>query len=418
MTRAAVITPYLAAKKRVPEGPPPKLQFALVHPTHLHPAEVDRIKLTAQYTAAGGREFLGALTAREAENPAYGFLKPSNANFAYFTALVDAYSKVINPPPELRRRVAGVAQAPLAAFVASVHRVEWQRAEEERRALETESAAASQAMAAIDWHDFEVVDTITLTGQGVEGGVAAPAVQAAAPTASSTYTGPGVSSSAPVRGAGGSDDDMDMSDMEEGEEEEGGVGGGQASTQAGTHTDDTPGGPATAAVGGEEDDDDDEVINVQAGYVPIIPPQAGRLTHFRDPKTGQAVPIDSIAEHMRIRLLDPRWRKETQRALEKQKTSSYVTGEDVAENLRRLAARRADVFGAEAAKARAAVGDTAAGSAHAQVAWDGDYASADAMAAARKQAAAAGLIHNAAGKATGTEQGPQLPPASKRARTE
>ncbi|CAE7869715.1 unnamed protein product, partial [Symbiodinium sp. KB8] len=191
VTRAAVITPYLAAKKRVPEGPPPKLQFALVHPTHLHPAEVDRIKLTAQYTAAGGREFLGALTAREAENPAYGFLKPSNANFAYFTALVDAYSKVINPPPELRRRVAGVAQAPLAAFVASVHRVEWQRAEEERRALETESAAASQAMAAIDWHDFEVVDTITLTGQGVEDGVAAPAVQAAAPTASSTYTGPG-----------------------------------------------------------------------------------------------------------------------------------------------------------------------------------------------------------------------------------
>jgi splicing factor 3A subunit 1 len=54
----------------------------------------DIIKLTAQYTAANGVQFLYGLTNREFKNPQFDFLKPSHALFTYFMALVDQYSKV------------------------------------------------------------------------------------------------------------------------------------------------------------------------------------------------------------------------------------------------------------------------------------------------------------------------------------
>ena len=52
------------------------------------------IKLTAQYTAASGRQFLAGLAQREQRNPQFDFLKPTHMLFSYFTALVDAYTKV------------------------------------------------------------------------------------------------------------------------------------------------------------------------------------------------------------------------------------------------------------------------------------------------------------------------------------
>jgi Surp module len=38
------------------------------HPTGLSALDIDMIKLTAQYTAAGGRQFLATLAKKEASN--------------------------------------------------------------------------------------------------------------------------------------------------------------------------------------------------------------------------------------------------------------------------------------------------------------------------------------------------------------
>ena len=63
----------------------------IVHPTFLSAMDSDIIKLTAQYTAVGGRQFLQGLAHREQRNPQFDFLKPTHALFGYFTSLVDSY---------------------------------------------------------------------------------------------------------------------------------------------------------------------------------------------------------------------------------------------------------------------------------------------------------------------------------------
>jgi splicing factor 3A subunit 1 len=55
----------------------------------------DVLKLTAQYVAINGEDFLIALTERKRSNPLFSFLKPSNSKFNYFTRMVDSYVKII-----------------------------------------------------------------------------------------------------------------------------------------------------------------------------------------------------------------------------------------------------------------------------------------------------------------------------------
>ena len=63
----------------------------------MNPIDMDIIKLTAQFVAKNGQKFLIALTEREKNNPQFDFLKPTHQMFAFFTSLVDAYSKCIVP---------------------------------------------------------------------------------------------------------------------------------------------------------------------------------------------------------------------------------------------------------------------------------------------------------------------------------
>lgn len=68
---------------------------------------------------------------------------------------------------------------------------------------------------------------------------------------------------------------------------------------------------------------------------------------------GQQIPQDELAEHMRIELLDPKW-KEQRDLLEARKiqTHELERGADVVSSLRNLARTRVDIFGAEADEER------------------------------------------------------------------
>jgi splicing factor 3A subunit 1 len=71
------------------------LPLPQVHvPAGLAMLELDLIRLTAQYVARNGKEFLSGLMSRENSNPQFGFLKPTHSLFSFFTAMADAYSKV------------------------------------------------------------------------------------------------------------------------------------------------------------------------------------------------------------------------------------------------------------------------------------------------------------------------------------
>lgn len=77
--------------------PPLPDQYSVEHPPNVSLLDFDIIKHTAQFVAKNGQKFLIALTEREKQNPQFEFLKPNHALFAFFTSLVDAYSKCIMP---------------------------------------------------------------------------------------------------------------------------------------------------------------------------------------------------------------------------------------------------------------------------------------------------------------------------------
>lgn len=131
--------------------PPVPFEFSSGHPTGLSSLDMDVIKLTAQYTAVSGRDFLASLAQREQRNPQFDFLKPTHMLFSYFTGLVDAYGKVLHPDATLRKLVEDRADRTKALEMA-VLRWEWNRAEEERRGRENVEADKERAaFLAIDW---------------------------------------------------------------------------------------------------------------------------------------------------------------------------------------------------------------------------------------------------------------------------
>lgn len=65
------------------------------------------------------------------------------------------------------------------------------------------------------------------------------------------------------------------------------------------------------------------------------------------PLTGELIPASKLQEHLRISLLDPRWREQRDRERrEKQEQEAvFAHGQFVEHNLKQLAERRTDIFG-------------------------------------------------------------------------
>lgn len=105
-----------ATTKPTKKGPsvtpvePPRTNYTVPKPQGANPLDVEVIQLTAQFVARNGRSFLTGIANREARNPQFDFLKPTHFLFSYFTSLVDAYSKCLAPPTELKVKIADDSQ--------------------------------------------------------------------------------------------------------------------------------------------------------------------------------------------------------------------------------------------------------------------------------------------------------------------
>ena len=87
--RATMATPVARALQGVDASaaPPAPLSSAPATPTSLGALDAEIIKLTAQYTAASGRQFLAGLAQREQRNPQFDFLKPTHVLFSYLSLI-------------------------------------------------------------------------------------------------------------------------------------------------------------------------------------------------------------------------------------------------------------------------------------------------------------------------------------------
>ena len=96
---------------------------------------------------------------------------------------------------------------------------------------------------------------------------------------------------------------------------------------------------------------------------------------------GQQIPVDELQEHMRIELLDPRWKSQRDSLeMRKAQASELQRGANVEASLRSLARARVDIFGTEAdeeARKREEAEQAAKRKEREKVVWDGHTASKD-----------------------------------------
>eukprot|EP00658_Telonema_sp_P-2_P008314 TRINITY_DN13125_c0_g1_i3.p1 TRINITY_DN13125_c0_g1~~TRINITY_DN13125_c0_g1_i3.p1 ORF type:complete len:652 (+),score=181.59 TRINITY_DN13125_c0_g1_i3:105-1958(+) len=279
----------MAAKQAmVPKEPPPPDQFVVEHPKHVSSLEVDIVKLTAQFVAKNGRQFLTGLQNRESRNTQFDFLKPSHHLFTYFTVMVDQYTKSMHPAPSVLEKMKKLTVEEGAGLAAATRKLEWkQYTDGVNKKKEDKEELERDLMNSIDWHDFVVVETIEFD-INEEVAAAPPPVPPPEPE--------------PVQPAAPAP---------------------------------VPEQPAPPAQGGQ-------AMKIRKDWQPNMMKQAD--TTFKDPLTGQVVGGD-INEHMRITMLDPRWREQKRVEEEKRKETNYTSNEQISMSLNRFSAQRTDIFG-------------------------------------------------------------------------
>lgn len=76
------------------------------------------------------------------------------------------------------------------------------------------------------------------------------------------------------------------------------------------------------------------------------------------PITGELVLLTEMQEHMRINLIDPKWKDQREAMLAKIKETTKASDTEIMSNLNRLAGTRPDVFGSTS-QLRSAIGEAA-----------------------------------------------------------
>lgn len=93
----------------------------------------DILKLTAQFVARNGRQFMTALSQREQRNYQFDFLRPNHSLFNYFTKLVEQYTKVLIPPKNLNEKLRNNVNNKYQILDRVMQRVEYAAYQEEER---------------------------------------------------------------------------------------------------------------------------------------------------------------------------------------------------------------------------------------------------------------------------------------------
>ncbi|KAI5477585.1 splicing factor 3A subunit 1 [Pseudohyphozyma bogoriensis] len=337
-------------------GPPkpPTLDFVVEDPPSINAVDLDILRLTALFTARSGRRFMQDLANREARNYQFDFLRPSHSLFGYFNRLTEQYTKILIPSKDylanLDRRAGGPSSEPADEKLAQAKRevlkdakvrAEWEKWESSKK-KEAEDAAEAEriAFAEIDWQDFVVVSTVEFTEQDEAGLVELPPPMSLSEVENMTIAQKKMASMI-MEGREdeivederererGEEAEMDMDDDDEDDEDRRAKEAEKERLKAVEIVQATANGP----------------MKIRKDYVP----KAKREKVVEQATTmfnGQQVPVEEFADHVRIELLDPKW-KETKRQNEINRSAANLLpgGTDVSASLRALASHRADIFG-------------------------------------------------------------------------
>ncbi|XP_073486988.1 splicing factor 3A subunit 1 isoform X2 [Aquarana catesbeiana] len=364
----------------VPKEPPPEFEF-VADPPSISAFDLDVVKLTAQFVARNGRQFLTQLMQKEQRNYQFDFLRPQHSLFNYFTKLVEQYTKILIPPKGLLIKLKKEAENPTEVLDQVRYRVEWAKFQErERKKEEEEKERERVAYAQIDWHDFVVVETVDFqpNEQGNFPPPTTPEELGARILIQERYEKFGeseevemevesdeeeeVKDSKAEESTSQMDQDTQVQDMDEGSDDE-------DYAQKAPLPPESPMPPPLPPT-------PDQVI-VRKDYDPKAskpqPPAPAPDEYLVSPITGEKIPASKMQEHMRIGLLDPRWLEQRDRSIrEKQGDDEvYAPGLDIESSLKQLAERRTDIFGVEETAIGKKIGEEEIQKPEEKVTWDG-----------------------------------------------
>ncbi|KAE9618697.1 putative splicing factor 3A subunit 1 [Lupinus albus] len=250
--------------------------------------------------------------------------------FTFFTSLADAYSKVLMPPKGLTEKLKKSVPDMTTVLERCVNRLEWERSQEQaRKKAEDEVEQERVQMAMIDWHDFVVVETIDFADDEDE--ELPPPMTIEEVIRRSKVTAMEEDIVEP-----GKEVEMEMDEEEAHLVEEG---------------------MRAASL----EDNDDEVRNEIRVTEDPEPPMRivknwkrpeDRIPAERDPTkfvvspiTGELIPISEMSEHMRISLIDPKYKEQKERMFAKIRETTLAQDDEISRNIVGLARTRPDIFG-------------------------------------------------------------------------
>lgn len=306
------------------EAEPPEVESYTLHvPDGITMADLELMKITAQFVARNGKSFLAGLVSREKTNPRYNFLKPTHSLYKFFTKICDSYSKVLMPPKDLLIKVKKDEISKMQCLNRALKRLEFERAQDkEEQERKDAEEAERMAMLSTDWHDFVIVETINFQ-DGEEAKLPPPITLQDA-----------------MRLARDIQFQQEPSKMDE--EEAQMIAEGQNAA---------PLRPQAQDVEMQlSDEDEPTTIKVVKNYKRQDFANAGKAEYdptkfVVSPITGELVPLEDMAEHMRVSLIDPKWKTQREAMLSKIKETSKATDDEISRNLSLLAKTRPDVFG-------------------------------------------------------------------------
>mmetsp|Transcript_89765 Transcript_89765/g.257173 ORF Transcript_89765/g.257173 Transcript_89765/m.257173 type:complete len:710 (-) Transcript_89765:129-2258(-) len=359
-------------KRKKVVKPPPADQYVINHP-YIAPMDMDIIKLTAQFVARNGQKFLIGLTQRESRNPQFDFLKPTHALFGYFTSLVDAYTKCLMPNKDEMEKLKKAATFPQEIMDKAMSRFAWDEQEEEKRLhREEEEKEEKDQMAQIDWHEFVVVETINFTTEDDNLALAPPidsttgAPQGAPVPLDGSAAGTIAARAAIEKPKGIEEEEPEEAqvdlqkqemekkakEMEEKEQEEKDKLEKEKEEQERAEKEREEREREELAMPEEEPQEAepeipmpsaDSEMKVRKDYVRVKKANANRMMQ-RCPITGQLIPAEEMSNHLKILLLDPKWKHQKDALVERARKESAFA-DDVEANLAGFVAKRPDLFG-------------------------------------------------------------------------
>jgi splicing factor 3A subunit 1 len=156
--------------EKIPQPVPD--MFSVAQP-NISGTELDIIKISAQFVAKNGQKFLSDLIRREKDNPQFDFMKPQHTLFGYFTFLVGCYAKILNKNEIMSKIEKYATNSDEILKSANMHYLyekkmskipRGKRFSQEDLLTNEEKEKAKQ----IDWYDFVVIETINFSSDEEE----------------------------------------------------------------------------------------------------------------------------------------------------------------------------------------------------------------------------------------------------------